>query len=97
MSVVRARLCDILLRPVVTEKSNSVSAFSKYTFKVLPDASKREVKHAVEGLFGVSVSKVNVLNRKGKSKVFKGVKGRRKLSKTAVVTLKSGQVIEDLS
>lgn len=86
----------IILQPVVSEKSFTNSDIGVYTFRVLARANKKQVKKAVEGRFNVTVEKVNILNRKGK-RVFdfrKGISGRRKDSKIAVVTLKAGDTID---
>ena len=86
----------IILQPVISEKSFTKSDNGVFTFRVLLSANKKQVRKAVEKRFKVTVEKVNILNRKGK-RVFdfrKGIKGRRKDSKIAVVTLKSGDTID---
>lgn len=87
-------LYDVVKSPVITEKSQSGVEFNKLTFVVANDATKKEIALAVESLFGAKVAKVNVINRKGKTKVFRGVHGRRKDVKKAVVTLAEGQEID---
>jgi large subunit ribosomal protein L23 len=85
---------DVILRPVITEKSTMASEYNQVVFKVRRDATKPQIKAAVEQLFDVKVKAVNTLNRKGKVKRFKGVLGRRQDVKNAVVTLEEGQSID---
>lgn len=94
MSIQATRSYDVILSPVVTEKSSMGSEHNQVTFKVATDATKPEIKAAVEGLFGVKVEKVNTLNVKGKVKRFRGVKGRRKDEKKAIVTLAEGEMLD---
>lgn len=78
---------DVIIKPVITERSMDDAAHKKYTFKVATDANKTQVKHAVEEIFGVDVQQVNIMNVKGKLKrVGKNI-GRRPASKKAIVTL----------
>ena len=93
-TVSRERMYDIVLAPVITEKSTKGSEFNQVTFKVRLDASKPEIKAAVEGLFKVKVTAVNTLITKGKIKRFKGILGRRSDYKKAVVTLAEGHTID---
>jgi large subunit ribosomal protein L23 len=87
---------DILIRPVVSEKSYAAFDNNVYTFLVAPDANKIEIKHAVESVFGVRVTNVNTLNRTGKRKRNRrtGTYGSRAASKRAVVSLAAGDRIE---
>lgn len=85
---------DVIISPVVSEKSYGLIDEGRYTFRVHPDANKTEIKQAVEEIFGVKVKKVNTLNRKGKSKRFGLVMGRRKDEKRAVVILAPGEEID---
>jgi large subunit ribosomal protein L23 len=87
---------DIIIRPVVSEKSYAAFDENVYTFLVAPDANKIEIKHAVESIFGVSVVNVNTLNRKGKRKRNRrtGTYGARASTKRAVVSLAAGDRIE---
>ena len=85
---------DILRTPVVTEKSTALSELNKFVFLVSPFADKASVKKAVEAIFKVSVTAVNILNRAGKSKRFKGTKGRRSDTKRAIVTIAKGQTLD---
>jgi large subunit ribosomal protein L23 len=83
---------DILLAPVISEKSYGLLDENKYTFIVRPDANKTQIKIAVEKAFDVKVSDVNTLNRQGKRKRTKGGFGQRASSKRAVVTLREGRI-----
>ncbi|HXY92698.1 MAG TPA: 50S ribosomal protein L23 [Acidimicrobiia bacterium] len=87
---------DIIIRPVVSEKSYAAFDANIYTFLVAPDANKIEIKRAVEEIFGVHVTNVNTLNRKGKRKRNRrtGTYGTRAGSKRAVVSLAAGDRIE---
>ena len=83
---------DILLAPVVSEKSYSLLDENKYTFIVDPRANKTEIKIAVEQVFGVKVKSVNTLNRQGKTRRTRYGTGKRKDTKRAVVTLQDGTI-----
>ncbi|MFZ1428827.1 MAG: 50S ribosomal protein L23 [Geminicoccaceae bacterium] len=85
---------DVIVAPVVTEKSTRVSEYNQVVFKVRKEATKPEIKAAVEGLFGVTVTAVNTLIQKGKMKRFKGRVGFRSDVKKAIVTLAAGQAID---
>lgn len=85
---------DIILRPIVTEKSVTLGAENKYTFAVDPRANKCEIRAAVEHIFKVKVLKVNTLNVKGKPKRFKRYQGHKSDWKKAIITLKEGDKIE---
>ncbi len=85
---------DVILSPVITEKSTIANSLGKYVFKVAVDGTKTQVKNAVEAIFGVEVTKVNVVNYDGKIKAFRGRYGRRNNYKKAIVTLKAGQSID---
>ena len=93
-SVSRERMYDIVRHPVITEKTTRGSEHNQVTFKVALDASKPEIKQAVETLFEVKVTSVNTLRMKGKEKRFKGRLGRRSDYKKAIVTLGEGQYID---
>jgi len=88
------RAYDIIRNPVVTEKSTYASENNQVVFDVAIDATKPEIKAAVEGLFSVKVQAVNTLIRKGKEKRFRGRIGQRKDVKKAIVTLAEGQSID---
>ena len=85
---------DVLLRPVVSEKSYSLLDENKYTFIVAPDANKTEIKIAVEKVFGVKVLSVNTLNREGKRKRAKVGFGKRNNTKRAIVHVAAGDRID---
>jgi large subunit ribosomal protein L23 len=90
----QARMYDIIVAPVITEKSQRISEANQVVFRVRGGASKPEIKQAVEGLFNVKVTAVNTLNVKGKVKRFRGTVGRRSDWKKAIVTLAEGQSID---
>ncbi|MCG9916815.1 MAG: 50S ribosomal protein L23 [Phenylobacterium sp.] len=94
MAVPTARHYDTVLAPVITEKATLLSEQNKVVFRVAADASKDEIAAAVETLFKVTVTKVNTLNVKGKTKRFRGITGRRSDVKKAIVTLAEGQSID---
>jgi large subunit ribosomal protein L23 len=83
---------DILLAPVISEKSYGLLDDNKYTFLVRPDANKTQIKIAVEKVFDVKVSNVNTLNRQGKRKRTRAGFGQRASSKRAIVTLREGRI-----
>ncbi|MFI7588105.1 50S ribosomal protein L23 [Spongisporangium articulatum] len=83
---------DILLAPVVSEKSYGLLEENKYTFIVAPTANKTEIKIAVEQVFGVKVTSVNTLNRPGKTRRTKAGTGKRKDTKRAIVTVGEGTI-----
>ena len=85
---------DVLLAPVISEKSYGLLEENKYTFVVAPDANKTQIKIAVEKVFGVKVVSVNTLNRNGKRKRTRTGYGKRKDTKRAIVTLSAGSKIE---
>jgi large subunit ribosomal protein L23 len=85
---------DIILQPVVSEKSYSLLDSNAYTFLVHPKANKTEIRQAVEQIWDVRVTKVNTNNRRGKTKRFRFVEGRRPNTKRAVVKLAAGDSIE---
>lgn len=88
---------DILLAPVVSEKSYSLLDENKYTFLVSPDANKTEIKIAVEAVFDVKVTSVTTSNRKGKRKRTRAGWGKRPDTKRAVVSVAEGQRIDIFS
>jgi large subunit ribosomal protein L23 len=83
---------DILLAPVVSEKSYGLLDQGKYTFVVDPGANKTEIRIAVEQVFGVKVKSVNTVNRAGKARRTRFGMGRRKDTKRAIVTLSQGTI-----
>ena len=78
---------DVIIKPVISERSMDEAANKKYTFKVATSANKTQVKHALEEIFGVEVAKVNIMNVQGKLKRMGKNVGRRPASKKAIVTL----------
>ena len=87
---------DVILRPVVSEKSYRLLEENVYTFEVHPSSSKPEIRHAVESIFGVAVVQVNTMNRKGKRMRNRrdNTWGKRPDRKRAIVTLAEGDSIE---
>lgn len=85
---------DIIIAPVVTEKTMTLRNENVYTFKVAKDASKDEIKNAVETAFNVKVASVNTLNTKSKKRRVGKYQGRTKTYKKAIVTLKDGSSID---
>ena len=85
---------DVIIAPVVSEKSYSLIDQNAYTFVVHRDANKTEIRKAVESIWNVKVIQVNTLNRKGKTKRFRFMQGKRPDSKRAVVKLAPGDKIE---
>jgi len=91
---VAARHYDSILSPIITEKSTILAENNQVLFEVPVSATKTEIKDAVEELFKVKVTAVNTLRLKGKTKRFRGIPGRRKDIKKAIVTLKDGDSID---
>jgi large subunit ribosomal protein L23 len=85
---------DIIRAPVVTEKSTRLGELNQVVFRVSPDATKPQIKAAVEALFSVKVKAVNTMNVKGKVKRFRGRPGKRSDVKKAIVTLAAGHSID---
>jgi large subunit ribosomal protein L23 len=92
--VSRERMYEIIRGPVITEKATLASEHNQVVFRVALDASKPEIKTAIEGLFKVKVKAVNTLRTNGKIKRFRGTIGRRPETKKAIVTLEEGQSID---
>jgi len=88
------KVLKVLLGPIVSEKTTMASANNLYVFKVRTDSNKREIRAAVELLFGVKVDAVSTSNVKGKKKIFKGKVGQRIDWKKAVVKVSEGQMID---
>ena len=88
------RLYDVIIAPVITEKSTMASERNQVIFKVAPKATKPQIKEAVEKLFDVKVKAVNTLVRKGKRKAFRGRPGVQSDVKKAIVTLEEGHRID---
>ena len=94
VSVTKGRMYEIIRAPVITEKSTIISEHNQVSFKVAMDATKPEIKAAIEGLFSVKVTAVNTLRQKGKVKRFRGRVGKRVDTKRAIVTLSEGHSID---
>ena len=92
MSIHEKNPRDILIAPVVSEKSYGLLDEGKYTFVVDPRANKTEIKIAVEAVFGVKVDKVHTLNRQGKTRRTSFGAGKRKDTKRAIVSLREGSI-----
>ncbi len=88
---------DILIKPVVSEKSYGLMDQGKYTFEVDPRSNKTEIKIAVEKIFGVKVTSVNTINRKGKTRKTRFGLGKRKDVKRAIITLAGDDAIDIFS
>ncbi|MBX2806603.1 MAG: 50S ribosomal protein L23 [Hyphomicrobiales bacterium] len=89
-----ADLYDVIRSPVITEKATMASEHNQVVFKVADDATKPQIREAVERLFNVKVKAVNTLNRAGKLKRFRGIPGRQRSIKKAIVTLEDGHSID---
>ena len=83
---------DVIIKPIVSEKSYALIDSGKYTFEVDPRSNKTEIKQAIEHIFKVEVASINTLNRVGKTRRTKFGLGKRKDTKRAIVTLKSGTI-----
>lgn len=93
-TISKERMYDIIRAPVITEKATMGSEYNQVTFKVPLDASKPEIKAAIEGVFGVKVTAVNTIVTKGKVKRFRGRVGQRSDAKKAIITLAEGNTID---
>jgi len=91
---VKPEYYDVIRRPVITEKATLASEHNQVVFEVAKSATKPAIRAAVEGLFGVRVKAVNTALIKGKTKRFRGVRGRRPDVKKAYVTLEEGNTID---
>ena len=94
MKISQNKAYQVILKPLVTEKSTQQSEFNKMVFSVPVNATKVEVKSSIEKIFSVKVKAVNTILLKGKVKRFKGVFGRRSNTKKAIVTLAPGNTID---
>jgi large subunit ribosomal protein L23 len=94
MSTTDPRHYDLLLSPIITEKATNASERNQVMFKVARNATKPQIKEAVEKLFDVKVKSVNTLVRKGKHKAFRGRLGEQSDIKKAIVTLEEGHRID---
>ena len=91
---IEARHYDVILAPVIREKATVASELNKVVFNVRKDATKDEIKAAVERLFDVKVTGINTMIRKGKRKSFRGIRGQQSDVKKAIVTLAEGDRID---
>ena len=89
-----ARHYDTIVAPVITEKATIASENNQFVFKVARNATKPQIKDAIETLFDVKVTAVNTILRKGKTKAFRGIRGRQQDIKKAIVTLADGYRID---
>lgn len=87
-------LYDKILSPIVTEKSTNLSELNKVVFKVPPGADKKSLKRNIEKIFKVNVTKINIINKKSRTKITRGRKVKLKGFKKAIITLKKGQNID---
>jgi len=90
----KIHLYDKIISPVVTEKSTNLSEQNKIIFKVPAKANKKNLKSNIEKIFKVNVTKINIINKKSRSKVTRGKKVKVKGFKKAIITLKKGQNID---
>jgi large subunit ribosomal protein L23 len=90
----KERMYQLIRSPIITEKATMLSQYNQVTFRVPLDASKPEIKAAIEELFKVKVTAINTLRHKGKLKRFRGWPGRQNDTKKAIVTLAEGQTID---
>ena len=87
-------LYNIVIAPIITEKATKISEKNQYVFKVKIDSNKKEIKQAIEKLFKVKIKKIKTIKIKGKSKIFKGTKGRRSDYKKAIICLNKGENLD---
>ena len=90
----KINLYDTIIGPVITEKSTNLSSFNKVVFKVNDSANKKSLKKNIEKIFKVNVTKVNIINKKNRTKFTRGRTIKIKGHKKAIVTLKKGQSID---
>ena len=90
----KIHLYDKIIAPIVTEKSTNISEQNKVVFKVPAKANKKNLKKSIEKIFKVNVTKVNIINKKNRTKMIRGRKIKVKGYKKAIITLKKGQNID---
>ena len=90
----KINLYDSIVGPVITEKSTNLSALNKIVFKVIVSANKKNLKKNIEKIFKVNVTKINIINKKNRTKFTRGRNVKIKGYKKAIVTLKKGQSID---
>ena len=93
-AVAKNRDYSVILSPVITEKATRILENNQVIFNVSPNATKPQIKNAIEALYSVKVSNVNTINIKGKQKIFRGIKGKRTGTRKAIVSLAKGQSID---
>jgi len=93
-AVAKNRDYSVILSPVITEKATRILENNQVIFNVSPNATKPQIKNAIEALFSVKVANVNTINIKGKQKTFRGIKGKRTDTRKAIVSLAKGQSID---
>lgn len=94
IKVSQERMLEVIRRPLVTEKTTRLGQFNQYAFEVTANSTKPEIAESIHKLFKVDVLSVNVMNAKGKKKVFRGRHGVRSDVRKALVTLKQGHTID---
>jgi large subunit ribosomal protein L23 len=94
VKLTRERMYELIRSPVITEKATTITEHNQVSFRVPLEATKPEIKAAIEGLFEVKVKAVNTLVQKGKTKMFRGRRGQRSDTKKAIVTLAEGDSID---
>ena len=87
-------LYNTVIAPIITEKATKISEKNQYVFKVKIDSNKKEIKQAIEKLFKVKIKNIKTIKIKGKTKIFKGTKGRRSDYKKAIICLNKGENLD---
>ena len=90
----KINLYDTIIGPVITEKSTNLSSLNKIVFKVIDTANKKNLKNNIEKIFKVNVTKINIINKRNRTKFTRGRRVKIKGYKKAIVTLKNGQSID---
>ena len=90
----KINLYDTIVAPVITEKSTNLSSLNKIVFKVIDSANKKNLKKNIEKIFKVNVTKINIINKRNRTKFTRGRKVKVKGYKKAIITLKKGQSID---
>ena len=90
----KINLYDSIVSPVVTEKSTNLSSLNKIVFKVIDSANKKNLKKNIEKIFKVNITKINIINKRNRTKLTRGRKVKVKGYKKAIITLKKGQSID---
>ena len=90
----KINMYDTIVGPVITEKSTNLSSLNKIAFKVIDSANKKNLKKNIEKIFKVNVTKINIINKRNRTKFTRGRKVKVKGYKKAIITLKKGQSID---